>query len=92
MIAHPIEYTGKCIKVVNVQELAADAHGAKFLDTGTPLFSDDFLKEKRLAFTNICLLAHEPSPFVAILFMSQCAAASVEIKTEDYTYLGDLNE
>lgn len=63
LINQPIEYTESVTRTIPVMELQGFGGGILILDSQPPLFSDQFLAEKRPALTNICVFCNKPVAF-----------------------------
>jgi hypothetical protein len=92
LINHPIEYTRQHVKVTSVGDMGYDNLGVRILDLSAGIVSEEFATGHRLAFTNICLLAREPKPFVCVLMLRNHAVIAVEYTTDDYIDTGKLTD
>ena len=63
LISHPIEYTNNIIRTIPVINLLGHGGGMCILNSDPPLFSNEFLADRRPALVNICALTNRPVPF-----------------------------
>jgi hypothetical protein len=91
-IAHPIEYTGSCVRVVSPAEMAHNMYGLAPMDVEGGLFTDEFLALKVPAFTNICFLAREPKKFHFYLEVAGTVMYTCTVLPQHYTSTGNYTE
>jgi hypothetical protein len=64
LLTHPIEYSpGKVVRTIPVINLQGHDGGVLILNSDPPIFSDQFLNDRRPALMNICLLLNKPVEF-----------------------------
>lgn len=69
IIGHPFEYTSKCMKIMHIPDMRRNRYGLRFLDTGVPLFSNEYLAENRIAFTDVSFITTAKIPFMMTMFV-----------------------
>jgi hypothetical protein len=92
IIGHPFDYTGKCFKIIPIPDMLAHQFGVQILNTDPPLFSEEFLKQNRIAFSGLSFLAIEPEPCKCIITASACDLLAMSVSSSDYKYLGPIAE
>ena len=81
LIGHPIEYTGKSVKIATIADMLYDQLGIM------PVHG--FESDRRLALTNICLLARSPVNITVIVMVSNFPIIIKQITAADYTMYHD---
>lgn len=91
LINHPIMYTGKIVKKIPIGDMGYTPLGVRVISSND-LFSDEFLSNNRIAFTNLMLYSREKVPFTFTMFMGLNALLTLNIQSENYIDLNPTNE
>jgi hypothetical protein len=93
LIANPVEYTGTSLRIMPILGLQGHGGGLLLLNSDPPIFSDEFLADRRPALVNICLLTNKPVSFFYKLGFRTCGILrSGYVKSTDYVVLPPYTE
>jgi hypothetical protein len=81
LIGHPITYTGKSVKIVAIADMLYGHLGI--------MPAHEISSDRRLALTNICLLARSPANITIVVMVSNFPFVIKQITENDYTKCHD---